>query len=76
MQILDKSGLTYLWSKLKAQLALKQDKLTSGTTIKTVGGTTLLGSGDVPLPDVQFLSAPPTPPQTGYILWADKNNPV
>jgi hypothetical protein len=30
-----------------AELAKKQDKLVSGTSIKTINGTTLLGSGDI-----------------------------
>lgn len=32
-----------------ASVAAKQDALVSGTSIKTVGGTSLLGSGDVPI---------------------------
>lgn len=38
-------------------LSSKQATLTSGTNIKTVGGTSLLGSGDVPFPSTSgFLS--------------------
>jgi hypothetical protein len=37
------SGAAPVW-------AAKQDPLVSGTNIKTLGGTSLLGSGDVPLP--------------------------
>lgn len=33
-----------------ASLAVKQNSLVSGTNLKTVGGQSLLGSGDVPLP--------------------------
>ena len=35
---------------LSGALAGKQDVLTSGTTIKTVGGVSLMGAGDIPLP--------------------------
>lgn len=33
-------------------IATKQDKLVSGTNIKTIGGTSLLGSGNIALPTV------------------------
>lgn len=36
-------------------LATKQNRLVSGTNIKTVGGTTLLGSGDIPITDTTKL---------------------
>lgn len=41
---LDDTGLTYLWGKLKDKF---QVKLVSGTNIKTVNSTSLLGSGDI-----------------------------
>ena len=44
---LDKTGLSYFWSKVKSALSGKQDTLVSGTSIKTVNSTSLLGSGDV-----------------------------
>lgn len=37
---------------IKTKIDTKQDTLVSGTNIKTVGGTSLLGSGDVSLPTV------------------------
>lgn len=43
-EYLDKAGLTYLWSKLKAYF---QVKLVSGTNIKTVNNNSLLGSGNI-----------------------------
>lgn len=43
-QYLDKNGLTYLWDKLKAYF---QQKLVSGTNIKTVNNQSLLGSGNI-----------------------------
>lgn len=47
---LDKNGLTYFWSKIKAKLSDKQDTLVSGTNIKTVNNTSLLGSGNISIP--------------------------
>lgn len=53
MAYLDSSGLTYLWSKIKAvfatktEVAAKQDTLVSGTNIKTINSQTILGSGDI-----------------------------
>lgn len=44
---------------LETALAGKQATLVSGTNIKTVGGVSLLGSGDVPLTNVAW--ATPTP---------------
>lgn len=43
-QYLDKNGLTHLWGKLKAYF---QQKLVSGTNIKTVNNQSLLGSGNI-----------------------------
>ena len=41
---LDSTGLTYLWGKLKDYF---QVKLVSGTNIKTINNTSLLGSGNI-----------------------------
>ena len=35
----------------------KQDTLVSGTNIKTIDGTSLLGSGDIALPSVEEFTA-------------------
>lgn len=43
-EFLDKTGLSYFWEKINQ---LKQDKLVSGTNIKTVNNQTLLGSGNI-----------------------------
>ena len=43
----------------EATLANKQDKLVSGTNIKTVGGQSLLGTGNVPLGDFLYGAAAP-----------------
>lgn len=43
-EYLDKNGLTYLWGKLKGYF---QEKLVSGTNIKTINGQSILGSGNV-----------------------------
>lgn len=50
MAFLDNNGVTALVTRLKNYFALKadkQDKLVSGTNIKTVNGESLLGSGDL-----------------------------
>lgn len=44
---LDGAGLTYLIQKIKTALGSKQDTLVSGTNIKTINNTSLLGSGDI-----------------------------
>lgn len=44
-------------TNLIADLAGKQATLTSGTNIKTVGGNSLLGSGDIPFPGVSTSAA-------------------
>ena len=41
---LDSSGLLYFWGKLKNYF---QPKLVSGTNIKTINNTSLLGSGNI-----------------------------
>ena len=47
MNIITKDGLSYQWTKIKALLAAKQAALVSGTSIKTINSTTLLGSGNI-----------------------------
>lgn len=47
MNYLDKTGLTYVWSKLKPLFNAKQDTLISGTNIKTINNTSVLGSGNI-----------------------------
>ena len=47
MGYLDNTGLSYFWGKIKAALNLKQDALVSGTNIKTINNTSLLGSGNI-----------------------------
>lgn len=41
-------------------LAAKQDTLVSGTNIKTVGGQSLLGAGDIPLPSPSYIVDKPS----------------
>ena len=48
---LDDTGMSYFWGKLKAYF---QEKLVSGTNIKTINNETLLGSGDISLIDVFY----------------------
>lgn len=53
MNLLDKTGLTYFWGKLKAyfatktELNAKQDTLVSGSSIKTINGQSILGGGNI-----------------------------
>lgn len=57
-EYLDFIGLSYLWGKLKDNF---QAKLVSGTNIKTINSTTLLGSGDInTTPPVATESTPGT----------------
>lgn len=44
---LDDTGMSYFWGKLKAYF---QEKLVSGTNIKTINNTSVLGSGNIALP--------------------------
>ena len=43
-EYLDKTGLTYLWGKIKSKF---QEKLVSGTNIKTINNQSILGSGNL-----------------------------
>lgn len=43
-EYLDKTGLAYFWGKLKDYF---QEKLVSGTNIKTINNESLLGSGNI-----------------------------
>lgn len=61
MSFLDNAGVTkltsYLKTKIEALISNKQDTLVSGTNIKTVGGYSLLGSGNVSFPTVPSASS-------------------
>ena len=50
-QFLDKNGLKTLWSKIKSLVSEKQDKLISGTNIKTINNQSILGSGNITIND-------------------------
>jgi len=59
MGYLDNTGLSHFWGKIKASLNLKQDALVSGTNIKTINNTSLLGSGNIDISggsDVLFVA--------------------
>ena len=47
MKFLDGTGLGRVWDKIKTLVGTKQDTLVSGTNIKTINSTSLLGSGNV-----------------------------
>lgn len=44
---LNKTGLAYFWNKIKSALAGKQETLISGSNIKTINGSSILGSGNL-----------------------------
>ena len=46
-KLLDLDGLTRYDGKIKEVIGTKQDSLVSGTNIKTINGTSILGSGDI-----------------------------
>lgn len=46
-KILDLDGLTRYDGKIKQVIGTKQDTLVSGTNIKTVNNTSILGSGNI-----------------------------
>lgn len=54
-------------AQIKAALAEKQDTLVSGTSIKTINNTSLLGSGDIVISDGQDGAS-------AYELWLDAGN--
>lgn len=47
MGFLDDTGLARVWSKIKSLVSGKQDTLVSGTNIKTINSTSVLGSGNI-----------------------------
>ena len=57
MDYLNDSGLSYFWSKIKSGLSGKQDTLVSGTNIKTVNGSSILGSGNLEVGAVAMTDA-------------------
>lgn len=61
---LDKTGLTYLWSKITAAF---QAKLVSGTNIKTINNESILGSGDITISGGGSIS-PATSSELGGVL--------
>jgi hypothetical protein len=54
-------------------IGTKQDTLVSGTNIKTLNGTTLLGSGnyEIDIPSVDIASTAPSNPNVGDLWWND-----
>jgi len=63
------------------QLAAKQDTLVSGTNIKTINGTSVLGSGDIVTPQpsgvsgaIQFSNGSAFASDATNLFWDDTNN--
>lgn len=69
IKYLDDTGLTELVTKTKNLVATKQDTLVSGTNIKTINNTSLLGSGDINTHDITEIS-------TEYIRITDLNTGI
>ncbi|MBE6234742.1 MAG: hypothetical protein E7112_00735 [Bacteroidales bacterium] len=46
------AAITARFASMQTELATKQERLKSGENIKTVGGYSILGEGNIPLPDV------------------------
>ena len=67
-QFLNKNGLKTLWSKIKSLVSEKQDKLISGTNIKTINNQSILGSGNITINDsrISKLSDKVSTDTTGY----------
>lgn len=58
------ADLSTVGAQIKAKLAEKQDVLVSGTNIKTVNNTSLLGEGDITIADGK----------SAYQIWLDEGN--
>lgn len=67
---LRESGVKWLWERIKTLLSTKQDKLVSGTNIKTINGTSLLGNGDVSISGDASGSV-----DEGRLVWSSEDSP-
>lgn len=70
---LDKNGLSYFWGKIKSAISGKQDTLVSGTNIKSINSTSLLGSGNISIPVITVdstLSSTSTNPVQNKVIYA------
>lgn len=76
---LSPTELSYLdgvTSSIQTQINSKQATLVSGTNIKTVGGNSLLGSGDVGTLGVAYGGTGATSLTSGYVLKGNGTSPV
>ena len=76
---LSPTELSYLdgvTSSIQTQIDSKQATLVSGTNIKTVGGNSLLGSGDVGTLGVAYGGTGATSLTSGYVLKGNGTSPV
>ena len=76
---LSPTELSYLdgvTSSIQTQINSKQATLVSGTNIKTVGGVSLLGSGDVGTLGVAYGGTGATSLTSGYVLKGNGTSPV
>ena len=70
--------ISYLATAVGTTLKGKQDKLVSGTSIKTVNGISLLGSGNIPISgggtqNVYIQETEPTADVGTKLLWIQTN---
>ena len=68
---LRENGVKWLWEKIKTLLSAKQDQLVSGTNIKTINGTSLLGSGDVTISGGDSTDDV----DEGRLVWSNEDSP-
>lgn len=54
---LDNNGMLYFWGKLKTYF---QEKLVSGTNIKTINNQSILTSGNIYVPNIHVSTSEPT----------------
>lgn len=54
-KLVNKNRLAYFWGKITSALAGKQATLVSGENIKSVNGSSLLGSGDLAVSDTKVM---------------------
>lgn len=71
MSILKDSFIQYIIKFLKTKIEAKQDKLVSGTNIKTINGNSLLGSGDVSISGDSTGDV-----DEGRLVWSDNYAPM
>jgi hypothetical protein len=65
------SGVKWLWGRIKTLLSAKQDKLVSGTNIKTINGTSVLGAGNITIEGGDSTGDV----DEGRLVWSSEDSP-